>query len=62
MTKMTRCEFIAASISVAAICTAGLKVGGVRPSAMRRDRSEWSSSTIPTERLVASVEAPVAAA
>src|SRR5262249_4356692 len=32
------------------------------PSAIRRDRSEWSSSTIPTERLVASVEAPVATA
>ena len=28
---------------------------------MRRDRSELSSSTISTERLVASVEAPVAA-
>ena len=48
---MKRCEFIAASISVAAICTAGLKVGGVRPSAMRRDRSEWSSSTIANRKV-----------
>jgi hypothetical protein len=62
MTKIKRSEFIDASISVAAISTAGLNVGGVRPSAIRRDRSEWSSSTIPTERLVASVEAPVATA
>ena len=30
------------------------------PSAIRRDRSEPSSSTMPTERLVASVTAPVA--
>jgi hypothetical protein len=62
ITKRKRCEFIAASISVDAISTAGLNVGPVRPSAIRRDRSERSSSTMPTERLVASVDAPVAAA
>jgi hypothetical protein len=42
--------------SVAAICVTDLNVGGVRPSAMRRDMSEWSSSTMPTARLVAPVE------
>jgi len=44
----------------AAISSAGSNVGGVRPSLIRRDGSEWSSSTIATARLVASVEAPVA--
>ena len=42
------------------MCTGGWKVGRLRPSAIRRERSEPSSSTMPTERLVASVTAPVA--
>ena len=48
------------SISEGVICTAGWKVGRLRPSAIRRERSEPSSSAMPTERLVASVTAPVA--
>ena len=48
------------SMSEAVICTGGWKVGSRSPSAIRRDRSEPSSSTMPTERLVASVTAPVA--
>src|SRR6478752_1556799 len=47
-------------MSEAVICTGGWKVGSRSPSAIRRDRSEPSSSTMPTERLVASVTAPVA--
>ena len=42
------------------MCTARWKVGGASPSAISLERSEPSSSTIPTERLVASVTAPVA--
>src|SRR5215813_10034315 len=40
MTKIKRSESIDASISDGAISTAGWKVGAVRPSAIRRDRSE----------------------
>ena len=40
MTKRKRCEFIDELISPGVICTAGWKVGGVRPSAIWRDRSE----------------------
>jgi hypothetical protein len=47
-------------MSGAVICTGGWKVGRLSPSAIRRDSSEPSSSTMPTERLVASVTAPVA--
>src|SRR5271166_3268821 len=46
-------------MSEAVICAGGWKVGSRSPSAMRRDRSEPSSSTMPTERLIASVTAPV---
>src|SRR5260370_36889242 len=62
MTYMKRCEFIAGSISVAPISTAGLNVGGVKPSIMRRDRSERAASTTAIDRFVASVAAPGAAA
>jgi hypothetical protein len=48
------------SICADVICTAGWKVGGTSPSAICRESSEPSSSTMPTERLVASVTAPVA--
>src|SRR6202046_4050239 len=48
------------SISEALMCTGGWNVARLIPSAIRRDRSEPSSSTMPTERLVASVTAPVA--
>ena len=51
MTNTKRCDSIDESISVASMCTAGLNVGGVRPSAMRRDRSDRSSSTTATARL-----------
>ena len=51
---------IFASMSDAVICTGGWKVGRRSASAICRDRSEPSSSTMPTERLVASVTAPVA--
>jgi enoyl-[acyl-carrier-protein] reductase (NADH) len=37
-----------------------LKLGGTRASAICRERSEPSSSAMPTDRLVASVSAPVA--
>ena len=42
------------------IWTAGWKVGRTRLSAICRESSEPSSSAMPTERLVASVTAPVA--
>src|ERR1700735_1000763 len=48
------------SISEAVSCMGGWEVGSRRPSAVRRERSDPSSSTMPTERLVASVTAPVA--
>ena len=47
-------------MSEAVICTGGWKVGRLSASAIWRDRPDPSSSTMPTERLVASVTAPVA--
>ena len=51
---------IFASISDALMCTAGWNVGRTSPSAICPESSEPSSSAMPTERLVASVTAPVA--
>ena len=48
------------SISSALISTGGWKVGGGRAEAIWRESSEPSSSTMPTDSLVASVTAPVA--
>jgi hypothetical protein len=47
-------------MSEAVMCTGGWKVGALNPSEIWRDRSDPSSSTMPTDRLVASVTAPVA--
>ncbi len=51
---------ISRSMSVAWMCTGRWNVGGTRASASCRESVESSSSTMPTDRLVASVTAPVA--